>query len=68
MGFVDDDVVLFPDWAEEYGFSVPSYKQVTEHYESITQNTVKKFREENRKENENWINKFREENRRNNEK
>jgi hypothetical protein len=42
----------FRKWAEGYGFNVPSYKQVREHYDSIHQAWVKKIREENRSKNE----------------
>jgi hypothetical protein len=39
----------FLDWAEGYGFNVPSYELVREHYDSIFQNVLKKIREENRR-------------------
>ena len=47
VGIMRSSIVFdFLDWAEGYGFNVPSYKQVTEHYDSIHQNWVKKIREE----------------------
>ena len=42
----------FREWAEAKGFSVPSYKQMKDHYDSIFQDSIRKSLEEKYRKNE----------------